>query len=47
MNQVYDEMYDKQAQYDKETEKYVNQKEQARWNSWIKKQLDSIPKIEF
>jgi hypothetical protein len=46
-NQIFNEMYDKQEQYDKETDHYSNQKEQVRWNKWIKKQLDSIPKIEF
>jgi Bacterial protein of unknown function (DUF922) len=47
MNEVIDEMYNKQIKYDKETDGYFNQKEQVRWNKWIKKQLDSIPKIEF
>ena len=36
-----------QARYDKETNHSQNRLEQVRWNEWIKKQLDSIPKIEF
>ncbi|MES2850029.1 MAG: hypothetical protein V4685_13300 [Bacteroidota bacterium] len=41
------EMDEVQANYDGETQGYLNQQEQERWNKWIKKQLDSIPKIEF
>jgi hypothetical protein len=46
-NELCNELNEVQAKYDDETKYHLNQKEQERWNKWIKKQLDSIPKIEF
>ena len=46
-NEIAEEMNKIQLNYDKETQCHLNQPEQTRWNKWIKRQLDSIPKIEF
>lgn len=46
-NAIAEELNKTQAAYDKETDSHLNQKEQEKWNEWIKKQLDSIPKFEF
>ena len=47
-NEIGTELAKTQAKYDKEINKdYFDREQQTKWNKWIKKQLDSIPKIEF
>lgn len=46
-DEIDEEMVKVQVKYDKETQGSYNEPEQIRWNKWIKKQLDSIPQLQF